>query len=251
LVRRGLFSTRSVAQRAIAEGRVVVGGLPATRPATLVDEQVALSLAREGPQWASRGGTKLAAALEAFSLDPGGRRCLDVGASTGGFTDVLLSRGAAGVAALDVGYGQLHWRLRSDSRVKVFDRTNFRTTDPAALGAPFDLITVDVSFISVRLLAANLAGCGRPGTDYVVLVKPQFEVGREQVGRGGLVTDPSRWAAAIEGVAKGLAAAGIGPIGVCPSPIPGATGNREFFLHGRHGAGPVVDQSSIQAVVSA
>jgi len=251
LVRRGLFSTRSGAQRAIAEGRVLIGGLPASRAATLVDEQAALSLAREGPHWASRGGTKLAAALQAFSLDPAGRRCLDVGASTGGFTDVLLTRGAALVAALDVGYGQLDWRLRSDSRVEVFDRTNFRTADPSALGAPFDLVTVDVSFISVRLLAVNLAACGRPGTDYVVLVKPQFEVGREQVGRGGLVTDPARWAAAVDGVARGVAAVGIGALGVCASPIRGATGNREFFLHGRRGAGSTIAQPSIEAVVSA
>ena len=248
-MRRGLLSTRSAAQRAIAEGRVLIGGMPATRPATLVDEQASLALAGDAPQWASRGGTKLAAALEAFSLHPGRRRCLDVGASTGGFTDVLLSRGAAEVAALDVGYGQLDWRLRSDPRVAVFDRTNFRTADLAALGAPFDLVTVDVSFISVRLLAANLAACGRPGTDYVVLVKPQFEVGREQVGRGGLVTDPSLWAAAVESIAHALAAAGIGPIGVCASPIPGATGNREFFLHGRHGARPAVGRPSIEAVV--
>jgi 23S rRNA (cytidine1920-2'-O)/16S rRNA (cytidine1409-2'-O)-methyltransferase len=249
-VRRGLLSTRSVAQRAIAEGRVLVGGLPATRPATLVDDRVAVSLAREGPHWASRGGTKLAAALDAFSVEPAGRRCLDVGASTGGFTDVLLSRGAMSVAAVDVGYGQLDWRLRSDPRVTVFDRTNFRTADPAALGGPFDLVTIDVSFISVRLLAANLAACGRGGTDYVVLVKPQFEVGREQVGRGGLVNDPSGHAGAIGGVARALGEAGIGAVGACPSPIAGATGNREFFLHGRHGAGPAIDRKTVEAVVA-
>ncbi len=249
-MRRGLLTTRSAAQRAIAEGRVLVGGMPATRSATLVDEQVALSLVREGPQWASRGGVKLAAALEAFAVDPSGRRCLDVGASTGGFTDVLVARGAASVAAVDVGYGQLDWRLRSDPRVRVFDRTNFRTADPGALGAPFDMATMDVSFISIRLLAANLAACGRPGTDYVVLVKPQFEVGREHVGRGGLVTDPLRQASAIDGAARALAAVGIGPIGVCASPIAGTTGNREFFLHGRHGAGPAVDRASVEAMVT-
>jgi len=249
-VRRGLLSTRSVAQRAIAEGRVLVGGLPATRPATLVDDRVAVSLVPAGRQWASRGGTKLAAALDAFSVEPAGRRCLDVGASTGGFTDVLLSRGAVSVTAVDVGYGQLDWRLRSDPRVTVFDRTNFRTADPATLGAPFDLVTIDVSFISVRLLAANLAACGRRGTDYVVLVKPQFEVGREQVGRGGLVADPSGHAGAIDGVARALGEAGIGPVGVCPSPIAGATGNREFFLHGRHGTEPAMNRESVEAVVS-
>jgi 23S rRNA (cytidine1920-2'-O)/16S rRNA (cytidine1409-2'-O)-methyltransferase len=242
--------SRAAAQRAIAEGQVLVRGLPGRRPATLVDEQVPLSLVADTPRWASRGGVKLAGALDAFAMDPAGRRCLDVGASTGGFTDVLLQRGAAAVVAVDVGYGQLDWRIRSDPRVAVFDRTNFRTADPAALGAPFDLVAVDVSFISVRLLAANLAACGRPHTDYVVLVKPQFEVGREQVGRGGLVTDPPQQAAAVDSVAEALAAAGIGPVEVAASPITGATGNREFFLHGRLGAPRRVEAASIKAVVS-
>jgi len=246
-----LLPSRAAAQRAIDEGRVLVAGLPASRAATLVDEQVPLSFVPEGAQWASRGGVKLAAALQAFGIDPAGGRCLDVGASTGGFTDVLLARGAAHVAAVDVGYGQLDWRLRSDPRVEVFDRTNFRTVDPASLGAPFDLVVMDVSFISIRLLAGKLAACGRPGTDYVVLVKPQFEVGRDHVTRGGLVTDPSRQADAVEGAARALTAAGIGPIGVCPSPITGATGNREFFLHGRHGAEPTVDRPACDRVVAA
>lgn len=249
-MRRGLFPTRAAAQRAIAESRVLVAGLPGGRAATLVDEQSPISLVGEGPAWASRGGVKLAGALEAFGIDPAGRRCLDVGASTGGFTHVLLAGGAAGVAAVDVGYGQLDWRLRSDERVAVFDRTNFRTAEPGALGAPFDLVVVDVSFISVRLLAANLAACGRPGTDYVVLVKPQFEAGREHVRRGGLVTDPARHALVVSEVAAALAAAGIGPIGVCPSPITGATGNREFFLHGRRGAEPSVGRADVERVVS-
>lgn len=248
-MRRGLLTTRAGAQRAIAEGRVLVAGIPAGRAATLVDEHVPLSFVQVGPQWASRGGIKLAAALEAFAVDPAGRRCLDVGASTGGFTDVLLAQGAAAVAAVDVGYGQLDWRLRSDPRVTVFDRTNFRLVDPADLGAPFDLVTMDVSFISIRLLAGSLAACGRAGADYVVLVKPQFEVGREHVGRGGLVTEPARQAAAVGSAADALAAAGIGPIGVCASPIAGATGNREFFLHARHGARPAVDPASIDAAV--
>jgi 23S rRNA (cytidine1920-2'-O)/16S rRNA (cytidine1409-2'-O)-methyltransferase len=250
-VRRGLLGTRAAAQRAITEGRVLVAGLPAARPATLVDEQAPISLATRGREWASRGGTKLAGALEAFGIRPACRLCLDVGASTGGFTDVLLAGDAASVAAVDVGYGQLDWRLRSDARVAVFDRTNFRTADPEALGGPFDLVVVDVSFISVRLLAANLAACGRPGTDYVVLVKPQFEVGREHVGRGGLVTDPARQAAAVAAVAAALGQAGIGTIAACPSPIAGATGNREFFLHGRRGVEASIDRASIEKAVSA
>lgn len=235
-MRRGLLPSRAAAQRAIGEGRVRVLGLPAQRAATLVDEQTSLTLVEDTPRWASRGGEKLSGALPAFGLNPAERRCLDVGASTGGFTDVLLAGGAASVAAVDVGYGQLDWRVRRDPRVSVFDRTNFRTADPAALGAPFDLITVDVSFISVSLLTANLAACGRLHTDYVVLVKPQFEVGREQVGRGGLVTDPRLHAAAIRQVADALQTDGIGPLAVCASPITGATGNREFFLHGSRGA---------------
>ncbi|MFH1330319.1 MAG: TlyA family RNA methyltransferase [Actinomycetota bacterium] len=231
LVRRGLASTRTTAQRLIAAGRVVVHGVPEPRPATLVDQQAAVSVTDDGPRWASRGGVKLAAALESLGVDCAGRRCLDVGASTGGFTDVLLVRGAETVTAVDVGYGQLAWRLRSDPRVAVFDRTNFRLADPAALGAPFDLVTADVSFISLRLLAPNLAACGRPGTEYVVLVKPQFEVGRRQVRRGGLVTDSQMHRFALQGVADGFAAAGLGTKGAHPSPITGATGNREFFLH--------------------
>lgn len=230
-MRRGLAPTRTAAQRVIAAGRVVVRGVPDPRPATLVDEQAAVAVADDGPRWASRGGLKLAGALESLGVDVAGRRCLDVGASTGGFTDVLLARGAEAVTAVDVGYGQLVWRLRSDPRVAVFDRTNFRLAEPAALGSPFDLVTADVSFISLRLLAPNLAACGRPGTEYVVLVKPQFEVGRSQVRRGGLVTDPQLHRSALQGVADAFAAAGLGTKGACPSPITGATGNREFFLH--------------------
>jgi 23S rRNA (cytidine1920-2'-O)/16S rRNA (cytidine1409-2'-O)-methyltransferase len=235
-VRRGLAPTRTAAQQAIAAGLVTVPGVPEPRPATLVKEDAPLALTREGPRWASRGALKLLGALDSFGVGVSGRRCLDVGASTGGFTDVLLSRGASRVVALDVGYGQLDWRLRSDSRVTVVDRTNFRLADVAELGAPFDLVVADVSFISLRLLAPQLAACGRPGTEYVVLVKPQFEVGRGQVGRGGLVTDPGLHGMALQGVATALEAAGIGAAAACASPITGATGNREFFLHAVCGA---------------
>ena len=249
-MRRGLAPTRTAAQQVIAAGRVVVQGVPQPRPATLVDEQAAVAVADDQPRWASRGGQKLAAALESFGVDAAGRRCLDVGASTGGFTDVLLSCGAEMVTAVDVGYGQLVWRLRSDPRVAVFDRTNFRLADPASLGAPFDLVTADVSFISLRLLAPNLAACGRPGTEYVVLVKPQFEVGRRQVRRGGLVTDPQLHCSALQGVADAFAAAGLRTINACPSPITGATGNREFFLHaGWGGAVPSAPPSFDEVVV--
>ncbi len=248
-MRRGLAPTRTAAQRAIAARRVVVRGIPEPRAATLVDEQAVLTVIEDGPHWASRGGLKLAGALEAFGVAVVGRRCLDVGASTGGFTDVLLAAGAASVAAVDVGYGQMDWRLRSDIRVAVFDRVNFRLADPAALGAPFELIVADVSFISLRLLAPNLAACGRAGTDYVVLVKPQFEVGRGQVRRGGLVIDPALHRAALQGVAEAFAAAGLGVRRAAISPITGATGNREFFFHAVCGDPLSLGEQSLDEVV--
>jgi 23S rRNA (cytidine1920-2'-O)/16S rRNA (cytidine1409-2'-O)-methyltransferase len=241
--------TRTAAQRVIAEGRVVVPGVPTPRAATLVEPHADLSIREDGPQWASRGGLKLAGALAVFAVTAEGRRCLDVGASTGGFTDVLLAGGAAAVVAVDVGYGQLDWRLRSDPRVTVQDRVNFRLADPSSLGAPFDLVVADVSFISLRLLAANLAACGRAGTEYVVLVKPQFEVGRELVGRGGLVTDPGLHRAALAGVVGAFEAAGLGAAGVCASPITGATGNREFFLHCVWGPAAGLAAGSLEKVV--
>lgn len=228
---------------------MAVNGLVAPRAASLVDEESPISLTEAGPSWAGRGGVKLAAALECFRVDPAGKRCLDVGASTGGFTDVLLTRGAAAVSAVDVGYGQLDWRLRSDPRTTVHDRTNFRTADPEGLGAPFDLITADVSFISLALLAGKLAACGRPGTEYVVLVKPQFEVGRQRVSRGGVVTDPALQGAVVRAVADALGAAGVVPIGVCPSPITGASGNREFFLHAVKGPGEALAEWAITEAV--
>jgi 23S rRNA (cytidine1920-2'-O)/16S rRNA (cytidine1409-2'-O)-methyltransferase len=201
----------------------------------MVAPGTAVSVVEPEESWASRGGDKLAAALAAFEVDPAGRSCLDVGASTGGFTDVLLSNGAASVAAVDVGYGQLVWRLRQDPRVTVFDRTNFRHADLAELGAPFDLVVVDVSFISVSLLAAQLAAAGHDNTDYVILVKPQFEAGKGHVGKGGIVTDPALHRATIEEVAASMDANGIGARGVIVSPIRGAKGNTEFLLHLRPG----------------
>lgn len=226
-------------------------GLPATKPATLVGPDDDVAIRQETDAWASRGGVKLAAALDAFAIDPAGLRCLDVGASTGGFTDVLLRRGASAVTALDVGYGQLLWRLRQDPRVTVADRTNFRVVAPELLGPPFDLVVVDVSFISVALLAGNLAAVGSTGTDYVILVKPQFEVGRDAVGRGGLVRDERKWSSAVRTVALSLHGAGLGFAAATPSPITGAAGNREFFLHLRAGDATPPDQVTIDGVVSA
>jgi 23S rRNA (cytidine1920-2'-O)/16S rRNA (cytidine1409-2'-O)-methyltransferase len=219
------------------------------KAASLVAESAAIEVGDDGPEWASRGGLKLEAALDEFQLDVAAAHALDVGASTGGFTDVLLTRGAQDVTAVDVGYGQLVWRLRSDPRVTVFDRTNFRTVDVALLAPPFDVIVVDVSFISVSLLARQLAAVGRGGSDYVVLVKPQFEVGRSRVGRGGIVSDPDDHAAAIATVARALDGEHIGPVALMPSPIAGAKGNREFLLHGVAGAAATVGEAEIARTV--
>lgn len=238
LVRRGLVTSRSEAQRLIEVGGVSVAGHPAARPATLVAPDDPITMAAAST-WASRAGEKLAAALERFPVTVEGRKALDVGASTGGFTDVLLAAGAARVVAVDVGYGQMLWRLRTDPRVEVHDRTNFRTADVAALGAPFGVVVVDVSFISVTLLAERLAAAGASGTDYVVLVKPQFEAGRDAVGSGGIVRDPIAHEAAIVAVANALAGAGVGSRGLMLSPIRGAKGNVEFLLHARHGEEPL------------
>lgn len=247
LVRRGLAGSRTEAQRLITEGGVMVSGKPSVRAATLVAPGDPIEIT-EGDRWASRAGGKLAAALDAFAIPVAGKRALDVGASTGGFTDVLLANGAQSVTAVDVGYGQLVWRLRTDPRVDVHDRTNFRTADIAALGAPFDLIVIDVSFISVTLLASGLASAGRAGTDYVVLVKPQFEVGREALGSGGIVRDPAGHRAAVATVAASLAAAGIAPRGLIPSPVVGTKGNLEFLLHGILGGEPVAGELLLDEV---
>lgn len=223
--------------------------MPEPKPATLVDETDGIRLRPGGPGYVSRGGKKLAGALDGFDIDVGGRRALDVGASTGGFTDCLLQRGAAGVVALDVGYGQLDWGLRNDDRVTVIERTNFRHADPDALGAPFDVVVADVSFISLGTLAPALRAAGTTRTDYVLLVKPQFEVGRDQVGRGGIVRDPNLHGEAIEKVAAALDETGIGVRAAVASPVTGAKGNREFLVWGRLGP-RLLQPSDIEEVIA-
>ncbi len=242
-MRRHLAPSRTAAQRALDEGRVEVTGVPSPKPATLVAEDAAIRLRSPPRDYVGRGGVKLAGALDGFGIDVVGRRAVDAGASTGGFTDCLLQRGAASVVAVDVGYGQLAWKLRSDPRVQVFDRTNLRHADPAELGAPFEVVVADLSFISLTVVAGVLAALGAPGTEYVLLVKPQFEVGKEHVGRGGLVRDPALWARALRDVAAGLDRAGLGVVAALPSPIAGATGNREFFVHARPGTRLVADEA--------
>lgn len=249
MVRRGLAASRNEAQRLIEVGSVVVGGRPSAKPSTMVagDEPITVEAA---DQWASRAGAKLDAALEVFDIAVAGRRALDVGASTGGFTDVLLQRGAASVVALDVGYGQLISRLATDPRVEVVDRTNFRTMDPTEIGAPFELVTMDVSFISAASLAPQLRASGDSGTDYVVLVKPQFEVGRALVGRGGIVRDPGLHSAAVLAVVRALAGAGLGPRAAMPSPVLGAKGNREFLVAATFDGPPADEEGLLMAALS-
>lgn len=236
LVRRKLMPSRAAAREAIASGEVEVNGLVATKAASQVDEGVSIRFVGEPARFVSRGGLKLEAGLDAFAIDVGGRRALDVGASTGGFTDCLLQRGAAQVVAVDVGYGQLDWRIRNDPRVEVHERLNARHMSGAALGAPFDVVVADLSFISLATVAAPLAAVGGDGADWVLLVKPQFEAGRDQVGKGGIVRDVAVRAEALRNVIGVFEGEDLGARGVTDSPIAGAKGNREFLLWLRRGA---------------
>ncbi len=235
LVRRGLARSREHAARLVEAGRVTVRGMPAGKVATGVDADTPVIVAAErtGPDWASRGAYKLLGALERFApegLRVRGRRCLDAGASTGGFTDVLLHEGAREVVAADVGYGQLAWRLRTDSRVTVHDRTNVRSLDPMAIGGTVELTVADLSFISLRLVLPALLTCTTTGGDLVLMVKPQFEVGRERLGAGGVVRDPALRETAVLDVVTVAARLDAALRGVVASPLPGPSGNVEYFL---------------------
>jgi 23S rRNA (cytidine1920-2'-O)/16S rRNA (cytidine1409-2'-O)-methyltransferase len=253
LVRRGLVRSRAQAADLIAAGQVAVGGQTAPKAATQVGRDAAITIARAdaGPDYASRGGYKLAGALAAFSgLSVAGRRCLDAGASTGGFTDVLLRAGAAQVIAVDVGYGQLAWRLRSDDRVTVLDRVNVRNLTPEQVGPPPGLVTADLSFISLTQVLPALVRCAAADADLVVMVKPQFEVGKGQVGSGGVVRDPGLRARAVRAVADAAAELGLGVAGVSASPLPGPSGNVEYFLWLRSAA-PPLDEARLLAAIEA
>ena len=250
LVRRGLARSREHAQELVDSGRVRVGGLLATKPATGVDASASVSVdPGSDPDYVSRGGHKLAGALDALGGPPvDGRRCLDVGASTGGFTDVLLRRGAREVVAVDVGYGQLAWSLRTDPRVRVLERTNARTLTADVVGGAAQLIVGDLSFISLRLVLPALVACAAPEADMLLLVKPQFEAGKNDVGRGGVVRDPAVRAATVRDVASAAATLGWGTAGLATSPLPGPAGNVEFFLWLRAGSSPL-DESALAAAV--
>lgn len=208
-----------------------VGGLPAHNPDRQVGPDEPLAVTGGGPRFVSRGGEKLAAALDRFRPPVAGARVLDAGASTGGFTDCLLHHGAAEVVAVDVGHGQLHWRLRVDPRVRVHERTNVRSLRPEDIGGPVDAAVADLSFISLRTVAPALAGCTRPDAWFVLLVKPQFEAGRDRVGRGGVVRDPATRRAVLDAVVDALEAVGVTVLDATASPLPGPAGNREVFLH--------------------
>jgi 23S rRNA (cytidine1920-2'-O)/16S rRNA (cytidine1409-2'-O)-methyltransferase len=229
VVAEGLAETRSRAEALIRTGRVLVDDAPVEKPGTRVAEQARLRLRGSLRRFVSRGGDKLAGALEDLGIDPDGLLCLDVGASTGGFSDCLLQSGARHVVAVDVGYGQLDPRLREDPRVTVLERTNARYLEPQALPAGIELVTVDVSFISLRLLLARL-GEVAPGADLLLLVKPQFEVGKGQVGKGGVVRDERLRAGAVAGVREAALALGYEALGEAESRLPGPKGNREIFL---------------------
>jgi 23S rRNA (cytidine1920-2'-O)/16S rRNA (cytidine1409-2'-O)-methyltransferase len=238
MVRRGLSSSRSQAQEAIRAGTVTVGGVQAGKAATLVGADDPVGLGAEPRRFVSRGGQKLDGALDRFGIDPTGRSCLDAGASTGGFTDRLLQGGASKVVALDVGYGQLAWEIRNDPRVVVMERTNIRDLTPAALPFAPDLVVADLSFISLRAVLPALVGAGSPEAEFVLLVKPQFEAGRRDVGRGGVVRDPITWRRVLDEVSDALSALGAGPLDIAVSPLRGPAGNVEFFVHARRGAVP-------------
>ena len=231
LVRRGLARSRDHAADLIEARSVLVGGIPASKPATQVDAETSIKLQGERDDFVSRGGHKLAGALDAFpSILVAGKRSLDAGASTGGFTDVLLKRDVAEVVAVDVGYGQMAWEIRQDPRVTVLDRTNVRHLTIEQIGDPVDLIVADLSFISLTLVLPALVSVSRSSADFLVMVKPQFEVGREKLGAGGVVRDPALRKSAVQEVADSAYDMGLGCLGVVASSLPGPSGNVEYFL---------------------
>lgn len=232
LVARGLVPTRARAQALVLAGKVYVGEARIDKAGALLPADAAIVLRAEDHPYVSRGGVKLAGALDTFGVDPRGKRCLDLGASTGGFTDCLLQRGAASVAAVDVGYGQLAHKLRTDPRVLVLERTNAKTLEPEQVGGLVHLVVIDASFIGLGKLLPAVVRCLAPGGELVALVKPQFEVGREEARRGkGVVRDPEVRAAAIAGATADVKAAGLEVLASCDSTLEGPKGNREAFVH--------------------
>ena len=231
VVEQGLAPSREKARALILAGEVLAGDRPVDKAGELVDAGAELRLRSAPMPYVSRGGIKLAHALDVFGVEPRGLVALDVGASTGGFTDCLLQRGAARVHCVDVGHGQLDWKIASDARVHVHDRVNARTIDPALLGERVDLVVIDVSFISLRLVLPALPPLAKPGAPVVALVKPQFEVGRAHVGKGGIVRDDAARVQSLVDVRAAAEALGFAAKGDTTSPITGGKGNVEFLLH--------------------
>jgi 23S rRNA (cytidine1920-2'-O)/16S rRNA (cytidine1409-2'-O)-methyltransferase len=229
MAERGLFESRSRAAAAVMAGAVRVRGEPARKPGQMVADQDEITVERR-PDYVSRGGIKLANALGGLGIAVDGRRALDVGASTGGFTDVLLQRGAAAVVAVDVAYGELHWRLRQDPRVTVVERTNARSLRPESLPYRPDLIVADVSFISLTKVLPAVLACAADRFDCLAMVKPQFEAGRDRVGKGGVVRDQETRVETLVSVADAARADGYAVMGFAPSDLPGPSGNRETFV---------------------
>lgn len=232
LVRRKIARSREQAVEMIKGGRVFVNGFKAAKPATIVEPEASIRV-EHAPEddWASRGAHKLLGALEAFDVSLEGKRVLDAGASTGGFTDVCLRNGAKEVLSVDVGYGQLLWRLQNDPRVHVFDRTNIRHLDLETIGEPADAMVGDLSFISLKLVLPAIVSCLRPGAFLLPMVKPQFEVGKDRLGQGGVVRSPQLRAEVTLDIALFAQELGLSCQGVCASPLPGPSGNVEYFLH--------------------
>lgn len=231
LVERQLAASRERARALIMAGQVRVNGTPVTKAGTGVPTDADITLIEPDHPYVSRGGLKLAHALDTFSIEVRNRAALDIGASTGGFTDVLLQRGARQVIALDVGHGQLDWRLRTDPRVVVLEHVNARFLKATDVPGSVDVVTIDVSFISLRHILPVVPAILAPAADVIALVKPQFEAGREEVGEGGLVVDPTVHERVVDDVRTAARAVGLDPVAMTPSPITGATGNQEFLLH--------------------
>lgn len=250
LVRRGLARSRQQAAELIGAGRVSIDGMPAAKPATAVAVTATLTVEADERSWVSRGAHKLIGALDAFALTVDGRRCLDAGASTGGFTEVLLDRGARQVVAVDVGYGQLAWSLRRDPRVTVMERTNVRELTADAIGGTVDLVVADLSFISLSTVLPALTSCATPDADIVPMVKPQFEVGKDRVGAGGVVSDPQLRADAVLAVARRAAELAWHTVAVTASPLPGPSGNVEYFLHLRVRTDRALQGEALERAVS-
>ncbi|MFN2589460.1 MAG: TlyA family RNA methyltransferase [Actinomycetota bacterium] len=247
MVRRGLAASRSEAGLAIQRGGVTVSGRPAVKSGSLVGTDEPITVSAPGRRFVSRGGEKLDAALDRFDVHIEGRGALDAGASTGGFTDCLLRRGAASVVAVDVGYGQLDWRLRNDARVVVLERTNVRDLTAETLPFVPDVVVCDLSFISLRVAVPALVRVAASDAEFVLLVKPQFEAGREHVHRGGVVTDPTVWTGVLASVWDDLRQEGAVPLGLVASPLLGPAGNVEFFIHAARAVEDALDPGPVIA----